>query len=137
MQRIAAVLLVGIAAAGCRGSEPSQPAAGGPVITQVLVNGRVWTGNPAQPEAKLSRLPASASWAVGTRRHPCACAGAEVVDLNGRFVVPGFHRFARAFRGWGLPSPRCSCVTPPRARSLSRGFRVRGAPCRPYVDHRR
>lgn len=91
MYRIAAILLLGAAAAGCRPQQPAQLIAGGPVITQVLVNGRVWTGNPAQPEAEAVAIAGDRIAAVGSTSGLRAQAGsAEVVDLGGRFVVPGF-----------------------------------------------
>lgn len=72
-------------------SSPSSPQPGGPVITLALVNGRVWTGNVSQPEAEAVAIAGDRVVAVGTTADIRARAtGAEVVDLGGHFVVPGF-----------------------------------------------
>ena len=61
------------------------------MITLVLVNGRVWTGNPSQPDAEAIAIAGDRIVAVGASADMRARAGsAEVVDLGGRFVVPGF-----------------------------------------------
>jgi len=61
------------------------------VISVALVNGRVWTGNPSQPQAEALAISGERITLVGTndeiRR---AAGGAETIDLGGRFVVPGF-----------------------------------------------
>jgi predicted amidohydrolase YtcJ len=91
MSRAAAVLMVGILITGCQSNEPTQPAAGGAVITQAFVNGRVWTGNPSEPEAEAVAIAGDRIAFVGSSADVRGRAGtAEVVDLGGRFVVPGF-----------------------------------------------
>jgi predicted amidohydrolase YtcJ len=61
------------------------------VITLALVNARVWTGNPAQPEAEAVAIAGDRLAHVGTTADVRRLAGdAEVVDLQGAFVVPGF-----------------------------------------------
>jgi predicted amidohydrolase YtcJ len=76
-----------LALAGCAG--PSSR--GGPVITLALVNGRVWTGNAAQPSAAAVAIAGDRIVTVGSTEEVRGRAGsAEVVDLGGRFVVPGF-----------------------------------------------
>ena len=56
-----------------------------------FINGRVWTGDPKRPEAEAIAVAGDRIVAVGTtadvRRDS---ASAEIVDLAGRFVVPGF-----------------------------------------------
>ena len=56
-----------------------------------FINGRVWTGDPKRPEAEAIAVAGDRIVAVGTtaavRRE---AASAEIVDLAGRFVVPGF-----------------------------------------------
>jgi predicted amidohydrolase YtcJ len=57
----------------------------------LLVNGVVWTGNPAQPEAEAVAITGGLIAGVGstaelTARYPAA----ERLDLGGRFVTPGF-----------------------------------------------
>ena len=62
------------------------------MITLALVNGRVWTGNAAQPEAEASPSPAiGSSPSARTRRHPRARRAAPRRSTSaGGFVVPGF-----------------------------------------------
>ncbi len=61
------------------------------MVTLALVNGRVWTGNPAQPAADAIAIASERIVAVGTNDEIRARAGsAETIDLGGKFVVPGF-----------------------------------------------
>jgi predicted amidohydrolase YtcJ len=72
------------------GSSRSQPG-GGAVITLALVNGRVWTANPSQPQAEAVAIAGDRIAVVGSSTEIRAQAGAaEVINLDGRFVVPGF-----------------------------------------------
>ena len=60
-------------------------------VTLALINARVWTGNPAQPEAEAIAIAGDRIVAVGSNADIRARAGrAAPVDLGGRFVVPGF-----------------------------------------------
>jgi predicted amidohydrolase YtcJ len=61
--------------------------------TLVLVHGRVWTENPAQPEAEALAISGNYILRVGTSSEVLALAGAttRVIDLQGRRVVPGFN----------------------------------------------
>jgi hypothetical protein len=60
------------------------------VITLALVNARVWTGT-SHPEAEAVAIAGDRIAAVGSTAEIRARAGgAEIVDLGGRFVVPGF-----------------------------------------------
>jgi predicted amidohydrolase YtcJ len=62
-----------------------------PRPTLVLVNGRVWTGDPARPAADAVAIAGSRIVAVGTNADIRALAGAAtVIDAAGGFVVPGF-----------------------------------------------
>jgi predicted amidohydrolase YtcJ len=80
----AACLLLAFA---CGGAPPS----GEPMITLALVNARVWTGHPAQPEAEAVAIAGDRIAYVGTTAEARRRAGeAEVLDLQGAFVVPGF-----------------------------------------------
>src|SRR6186997_2209108 len=56
-----------------------------------FVNGKVWTGDPARPEARAVAVANGRVVAVGTDAEVRAAAGpaAKVVDLGGRRVVPG------------------------------------------------
>ena len=83
----------GAFAIGC-GTEPDQPerAVSAAAISLVLVNGRVWTGDRTRPEAEAVAIAGDRIALVGSssdvksQAHPSA----EVVDLGGAFVAPGF-----------------------------------------------
>jgi predicted amidohydrolase YtcJ len=70
----------------------SLPVAGPGPADRVFVGGKVWTGDPAHPEAEALAVRGAAILAVGTDAEVRALAGpgTEVVDLRGRRVVPGF-----------------------------------------------
>lgn len=59
---------------------------------RLFLNGRVWTGDPARPRAEALLLRGDRIAAVGSSAALRKRAGraAEVVDLGGAFVVPGF-----------------------------------------------
>jgi predicted amidohydrolase YtcJ len=79
------IFCVSLAACG------SPPNLGGPVITLALVNGRIWTADPARREAEAVAVAGDRIVAVGTSAEIRARAGsAEVIDLAGGFVTPGF-----------------------------------------------
>jgi hypothetical protein len=61
--------------------------------TMLLVNGRIWTENPKQPEAQAIALDGNLILAVGSSAElrRLAVADCEVIDLGGRRVVPGFN----------------------------------------------
>jgi predicted amidohydrolase YtcJ len=76
-------------AVGCGAEVPPPP--GGSVITLAFVNGRIWTGDPAQPDAEAVAIAGDRIAHVGSTADITARAGsAEIVDLGGAFVVPGF-----------------------------------------------
>lgn len=61
------------------------------MTTLVLLNGRIWTGNPSQPEAEAAAIAGDRIVAVGsTAEIEAQAGGGEIIDLGGRFVVPGF-----------------------------------------------
>ncbi len=64
-----------------------------PSADLVLVNGRVWTGNPKQPEVEAVACNGSRIAAVGKSDEIRRWAGArtQVIDLKGRRVTPGFN----------------------------------------------
>ena len=79
-----------VLATACSGP-PAPQTSGGPAVTLALINARVWTGNPAQPEAEAIAIAGDRIVAVGSTAEIRARAGsAAPVDLGGRFVVPGF-----------------------------------------------
>ncbi len=57
----------------------------------VLVNGRVWNGNPRLPQAEAVAISGDRISMVGSTADIKSKAGsAEVIDLGGAFVTPGF-----------------------------------------------
>src|SRR5512143_3962348 len=84
------------AAAALAGSLAGSPAppkeAKSSQADRIFVNGRVWTGEPRRALAEALAVRGTRVLDVGTnadvRRH--AAKGTEVVDLRGRFLVPGF-----------------------------------------------
>jgi predicted amidohydrolase YtcJ len=61
------------------------------MLSLALVNGRIWTGNPQQPEADAVGIAGDRIAFVGsTATLRARAAGAEIVDLGGHFVTPGF-----------------------------------------------
>jgi len=64
-----------------------------PEATLVLLNGRVWTVNPAQPEAEAVACVGRRIVAVGftDQIRPWVGAATRVIDLHGRRVLPGFN----------------------------------------------
>jgi len=81
-----AVLAVGPVSAGCRGDAPVEPA------DLVLRNGHVLTLDPSRPEATAVAVRGDRIVWVGEEPGIAAHVGAatEVVDLDGRFLLPGF-----------------------------------------------
>lgn len=63
-----------------------------PMIDRLFVNGRVWTADAAQPQAEALALACDTIVAVGStaQMRALAPAGVEVIDLEGRRVLPGF-----------------------------------------------
>ncbi|WP_263366589.1 amidohydrolase [Edaphobacter bradus] len=59
----------------------------------VLVHGHIWTENPTQPEAEAIALDGNHVLQVGTSADILRLAGpsTQVIELNGRRVVPGFN----------------------------------------------
>lgn len=61
--------------------------------TLILVNGKVWTGNPAQPEAGAIAVDGNRILAVGSSADilKLATPDTKIVHLHGRRVTPGFN----------------------------------------------
>jgi predicted amidohydrolase YtcJ len=61
--------------------------------TLILLNGKVWTENPRQPEAQAVAIEGSRILAVGSSDAIRKLAGPDckIIDLGGRRVVPGFN----------------------------------------------
>ncbi len=62
------------------------------MVDLVLINGHVWTGNPRQPWAEAVAVRGQRIYRVGptSEVRPLAAGGAEVVDLEGGLLLPGF-----------------------------------------------
>ena len=60
--------------------------------TMILVNGKVWTENPARPVAQAVALDGSKILAVGDNAAIRKLAGPDtaIIDLRGRLLLPGF-----------------------------------------------
>jgi predicted amidohydrolase YtcJ len=85
-RRPALLLPVAVIVAACTGAPPADPS-----ITLTFVNGHVWTGDPVRPAAEAVAIAGDRVAAVGTTAEIRALAGsAEIVDLEGQFVAPGF-----------------------------------------------
>jgi predicted amidohydrolase YtcJ len=71
--------------------------------TLILTNGKIWTGNPAQPLAEAVACLDGRIAAVGSSADIRRWAGSrtEVVDLAGKLVVPGFNDSHVHFHGGG------------------------------------
>jgi predicted amidohydrolase YtcJ len=91
-QTIGMLIGVAVALAAACSTEPRQSAqTTAAAVSLVLVNGRVWTGDRARPEAEAIAVSGDRIAAVGTSAEVEAQAGnAQVIDLGGAFVVPGF-----------------------------------------------
>ncbi|MBX9602206.1 MAG: amidohydrolase [Bryobacteraceae bacterium] len=70
---------------------PALWAQSGPDV--LLVNGKIWTGNRAQPEVQAVAIQGDRILAAGSSAdlRKLAAAATRVVDLGGSRVVPGFH----------------------------------------------
>ena len=75
-----------------------------PQATLALVNGRIWTGNPAQPWAEAVAITREKFIAVGTNAQIAAVSNAQTkrVDLGGAFAMPGFNDAHIHFGGGAL-----------------------------------
>ncbi|MDH4256701.1 MAG: amidohydrolase, partial [Gammaproteobacteria bacterium] len=83
MLRIRAVVLfmVSLASAVCAAAGDER----------LLVNGKVFTADPSRPYAEAVAIRGDTIMAVGSRAEASAAvgAGAETIDLGGRFLMPG------------------------------------------------
>jgi predicted amidohydrolase YtcJ len=64
-----------------------------PSITLILIHGKIWTVNPQQKEAEAAAISGNRIVAVGSTSEILALKqpGTQVVDLNGKRVLPGFN----------------------------------------------
>ena len=72
----------------------------------VIVNAKVFTGDPVQPQAEALAIEGGKFRAVGASAEVRALAGpaTRVIDAGGRLVIPGLVE-AHVHLGWNLPSP--------------------------------
>ena len=65
----------------------------GQSATLILLNGRIWTENPRQPESEAIAIDGNLIMAVGSSASITKLAGphSKIIDLGGRRVVPGFN----------------------------------------------
>jgi hypothetical protein len=87
---MAVLMSVSSAAAGAGGGDPSGE---GPSADLAIVNARVWTVDPARPEAQAVAVRGDRIVAVGTTAEVEAQRGpsTRMVDAKGRFLMPGFN----------------------------------------------
>jgi predicted amidohydrolase YtcJ len=85
MRRSTYVLVVAALLAGCKEAAPERPA-------DLVVYGRVWTGDSSAPTAAGIAVRGGTIVAVGSRRHIARFQGpaTRVLDNGDRSVVPGF-----------------------------------------------
>lgn len=62
-------------------------------VSLILVHGKIWTENPAQPEAEAVAVSGDRIVAVGTSAQMLRLAGPQtkIIDLHGRRMLPGFN----------------------------------------------
>jgi len=75
----------------------------GQSATLILVNGRIWTENPRQPESDAIAIEGNRIIAVDSSAaiRKLAAPNCQIVDLGGRRVVPGFNDSHVHFLGGG------------------------------------
>lgn len=95
---VGGALALAAALAGCGSPRPA-----GPAPDRIYVNAKIWTGDAAAGEPQAIAVSGDRIAAVGTDEAVGALAGAgtEVIDLEGRRVVPGFND-----AHWHLPTRR-------------------------------
>ena len=79
-----AAVLLAVVLVACGGAKP--------MADKILVNGRIWTADPARPWAEAAALRDGRILAVGPEADIRKTAGpaTEVLDAGGGFVLPGF-----------------------------------------------
>jgi predicted amidohydrolase YtcJ len=89
---MALVASAALGAAACQGGSGISSPATGPGADLIVVNARVWTGDPAHPEAEALAVRGDRVAAVGARAGIEKLRGraTRVVDAGGRFLMPGF-----------------------------------------------
>jgi imidazolonepropionase-like amidohydrolase len=88
------MVMAGALGAGC-GTPPAD------FPDRIFVNGRIWTGDTSAPQAQALAVTGNRVTAIGddTRIRALAGVATQVVELDGRRVVPGFND-----AHWHLPA---------------------------------
>jgi predicted amidohydrolase YtcJ len=96
---LSGVLLLALGATA-GGEQPPRAAAAADLV---LTNGKIWTVNPAQPEAEALAVWRGRVLAVGSNAdiRPLIGPKTHVIDAQGRRVLPGFHDTHVHFLGSG------------------------------------
>ena len=87
------IALISVAAFALLAQVGASKTLAAPSASVILVNGRVWTGNEAQPWVSAVAISGDKIVAVGTnaRIRKMAARDARVIDLGGRFAMAGFN----------------------------------------------
>jgi predicted amidohydrolase YtcJ len=87
MNKKLGIFLMVLVLASCTSDNPARPDA-----DRIFINGKIWTGDDAQPTAQAMAISGDKILAVGTTAEIRALASGEteMVDLENRRVVPGF-----------------------------------------------
>ena len=124
------LVLVGLAAA-CRTGAPAL------VADLLIVNARVWTGVPSNPEAEAVAIVGGRVAAVGTTADLAAWRGpaTRVLDAGGARVLPGFNDSHVHFMGGGLQLDNVDLRQAPSPQEFARliGERVQKTPAGEWV----
>ncbi len=107
--------LVGLGVA-CRTSAPAM------VADLLIVNARIWTGVPAQPEVEAVAIAGGRVAAIGTTAELMAWRGpsTRVIDAAGARVMPGFNDSHVHFMGGGLQLDNVDLRQAPTPQAFAR-----------------
>ncbi len=74
------------------------------MVDLILFNGKLWTQDPRFPDATAVAIQSGRILAVGSDAAILALAGpqTQVIDLDGRCVLPGLTDAHFHFQGWAL-----------------------------------
>jgi len=122
--------LVGLAAA-CRQSVP-------PIVADLLIlNAKIWTGAPSQPEAEAIAIVGGRVAAIGATTALAAWRGpsTRVIDAAGARVLPGFNDSHVHFMGGGMQLDNVDLRQAPSPQAFANliGERVRQTPAGEWV----
>jgi predicted amidohydrolase YtcJ len=119
LSRIACLISVALAAAGCAG-------AAAPDI--VITNAKIFTANPAQPWAQALAIRGERIVAVGETAAIAALAGSDTrrIDAGGRTIVPGFND-AHTHVGIAPPSDTLTLPFDPTVDQIGQAVRAQVA----------